>query len=112
MSRRVNAGRARGGRRWSTILWVAACAIVTIGLIYYQQTALLYILATLGVTALLLIVAMTNLKGTEAMTGESAPADDSAAIGSGLTGTRPAPTRTTRASAGATRASGRSSGRR
>jgi hypothetical protein len=91
MSRRVNPGAGRRSRRLNTILWVAALAAITIALIYLEQTAILYILATLGVTALLAIVAMADLKGAERMTGESVAGDDAAAAaaigGSGLQGT-------------------------
>ena len=47
-----------------TYLW-PALAIVTIVLIYKEQTAVLYILATLGVTAILLIVAFADLSNEE-----------------------------------------------
>ncbi len=52
-------------RKFLTILWVAALAIATISLIYWEMTALLYILATLGVTALLVVVASADLAGAE-----------------------------------------------
>jgi hypothetical protein len=87
MSRRVNTSAGRRSRRLNTFLWLGALAIITIALIYFEQTEILYILATLGVTALLAVVAMADLRGAEGMTGEPLPADDSAAIGSGLTGT-------------------------
>jgi hypothetical protein len=85
MSRR---GSSRGGRgregRWVTYAWIAGLAAVTTGLIYYQQTALLYILATLGVTALLVVVAAADLGGGRKGSGEIV-ADDAAAIGAGIT---------------------------
>lgn len=40
---------------------MAALAILTIFLIYREMTAVLYILATLGVTALLIVVALADL---------------------------------------------------
>jgi len=52
-------------RRSVTYLWVAALAVATFLLIYEEQTALLYVLATLGVTALLLVVAVANLEDKE-----------------------------------------------
>ena len=80
MSRRAtHTGRRRRGK---TYLWVAVLAIVTVALIYYEQAAIIYILATLGVTALLVVVAMSDLKGKVA--DEPLPADDAAAIGSGI----------------------------
>jgi hypothetical protein len=69
-----------------TILWTGLLAIVTITLIYKEMTAVLYILATLGVTALLLVVALADLAPSESVSNDSA-ANDSAAIGSGITST-------------------------
>ncbi|OLE53831.1 MAG: hypothetical protein AUG51_11110 [Acidobacteria bacterium 13_1_20CM_3_53_8] len=86
MSRRLpSAAAARRRRRTRTLIWVAALAIITISLIYFEQTALLYILATLGVTVLLIVVAMADLAGTEKTAAQTpVPADDAAAIGSGM----------------------------
>jgi len=61
-------------------------AVGTITLIYREMTALLYILATLGVTALLVVVAMSDLTSGENTSNDSA-INDSAAIGSGITST-------------------------
>jgi hypothetical protein len=55
----------RRRRKLVTALWALALAIGTILLIYWEKTALLYILATLGVTALLLIVAFSDLAHAE-----------------------------------------------
>jgi hypothetical protein len=52
---------ARRRRRTITYLWIFGLAVLTISLIHWEQTALLYILATLGVTALLLVVALADL---------------------------------------------------
>ena len=82
-----NASNAKSRRRTMAILWSAAFAIGTIALIYFEQTALLYILATLGVTAILVIVAMADLSRGEKRTGAGLEADDSAAIGSGIVST-------------------------
>jgi hypothetical protein len=87
MSRRVNTGAGGRSRRTNTVLWVAALAAITIALIYFEQTAILYILATLGVTALLVVVAKADLKSTEVAASDPSPAVDAAAIGSGLQGT-------------------------
>jgi len=51
----------RRNRRFITFGWMAALAILTIFLIYREMTAVLYILATLGVTALLVVVAFADL---------------------------------------------------
>ena len=58
-------------KRLLTYLWVAVLAILTIVLIYKEQTAVLYILATLGVTAILLVVAFADLHKGEADAGAS-----------------------------------------
>ncbi len=68
-----------------TALWTAVLAIVIILLIYWEMTALLYILATVGVTALLVVVAMSDLARGEKFSSEPIRIDDSAAIGSGIT---------------------------
>jgi peptidoglycan/LPS O-acetylase OafA/YrhL len=78
MSRRVNQSAGRKSRRLNTLLWVAALAVITIALIHYEQTAILYILATLGVTALLVIVALADLKGTDGLATNPLPTDDAA----------------------------------
>lgn len=70
-----------------TVLWTALLAIGTIVMIYREMTALLYILATVGVTALLVVVAMSDLAHDEIVSTASPRIDDSAAIGSGITST-------------------------
>jgi uncharacterized membrane protein YhaH (DUF805 family) len=73
-------------RRLITILWTALLAIVTITLIYKEMTAVLYILATLGVTALLVVVGLADLAHSESLSSDST-VNDSAAIGSGIAST-------------------------
>ena len=51
MNRTRNLAADRRRRKMITILWTALLGIGTIILIYKEMTALLYILATLGVTA-------------------------------------------------------------
>jgi energy-converting hydrogenase Eha subunit E len=87
MRRKRNAAGDRRRRRIITVLWTAVLAIGTIILIYKEMTALLYILATLGVTALLLVVAMADLAHAERLTNDPRASGDSAAIGSGITST-------------------------
>lgn len=81
-------GGARNRSGLKRFLWIAGLAIVTIGLIYFEQTALLYVLATLGVTALLVIVALADLSG--ANKSGSALGDDSAALANAIPGSLPA----------------------
>jgi len=49
-----------------TVLWALGLSLAVILLIYFEKTAVLYILCTLGVTALLLIVAFSDLKHEDA----------------------------------------------
>ena len=86
MKRRTAASERRR-RKMITVLWTAVLFIGTIILIYKEMTALLYILATLGVTALLVVVAIADLSPAEKLTNDPRRSDDSAAIGSGITST-------------------------
>ena len=87
MKRSRNAADDRRRRKSITILWTGLLAIGTIVLIYKEQTALLYILATVGVTVLLVVVAMADLAHAEQLTNDPRRSGDSAAIGSGITST-------------------------
>ena len=60
MNRKTLAGDRRR-RKLIAALWGLGLAAVVIVLIYLEQTAVLYILCTLGITALLVIVAFANL---------------------------------------------------
>lgn len=64
MSQRIQAKKTKG-RRWITYAWIFGIILVVSVLIYFERTALLYVLATLGVTALLLVVAFTDLGADE-----------------------------------------------
>ena len=52
-------------RRGFTYLWIFGLALLVFLLIYFEQTALLYVFSTLGVTVLLVIVAAADLGRTE-----------------------------------------------
>ena len=86
MNRTRNLAADQRRRKLITILWTGLLAIVTITLIYKEMTALLYILATLGVTALLVVVGMADLAHSDKISSDST-SNDSAAIGSGITST-------------------------
>jgi uncharacterized membrane protein len=64
MSQRVKANKARRSRGF-TYLWILALAVSVFLLIYFEQTSLLYIFATLGVTVLLVVVALADLGQSE-----------------------------------------------
>lgn len=87
MSTKSTLAGNRRRRKLFTFLWFAALSILIIALIYWEMTAVLYILATLGVTALLLVVAFSDLARTEKASSDPQPINDSAAIGSGITST-------------------------
>ncbi len=85
MSQKPNRGR---NRRLFTFAWIAALTLLTVFLIYRELTAILYILATLGVTALLIVVALADLSKHEKYSTESPHADDAATVGSGLSSSK------------------------
>ncbi len=58
-------------RRTVTYLWIFGMALLVFLLIYFEQTALLYIFSTLGVTVLLVIVATADLGRSELSSSES-----------------------------------------
>jgi len=60
-------------RRGITYLWIAGSALLLALLIYFEQTALLYIFSTLGVTVLLVIVALADLGENDASAGAAEP---------------------------------------
>ena len=64
MNRKTIAGERRR-RKLITFAWVLALLAVVITLIYLEKTAILYILCTLGVTALLVVVALSDLSEAE-----------------------------------------------
>ena len=55
------------------MLWIAALALLVFLLIYFEQTALLYIFSTLGVTVLLVVVALADLGQSEVSAVEADP---------------------------------------
>ncbi len=94
MSRNVKktpAPRARRKSRESLYISLAAVALI-IGLLWQEQVALLYVLATLSVAGLLTIVAFADLRGARQSPAGPAPFDDSAAIADGTASVSPAAT--------------------
>ncbi len=67
MSQRIIAKNKKNRRL--TYLWIFGLAVLVFLLIYFDQTALLYILSTLGVTVLLIIVAAADLGRSEISSG-------------------------------------------
>ena len=94
---RIDVKRRKRNRRLITLGWVAGMAVLVIVLLYKEKADWLYVLATLGVTALLVIVAFADLKGGRKGVEEASLGDDSAALGSGIPATTPSATTTTTA---------------
>ena len=79
MNRKTIAGDRRR-RKLITILWALGLAVLVTILIYFEKTAILYILCTLGVTALLAIVAFSDLRHTDVHNPQLAQTDDAARV--------------------------------
>ena len=79
MSQRIRSNKARRSRGF-TYLWILALAVSIFLLIYFEQTSLLYVLATLGVTILLVVVALADL-GRSELSSETMPRSDPQAPG-------------------------------
>ncbi len=80
--RNAPAVEARKRRLLLTLVWSAVTAALVIFLIFKEQIALLYIIATVSVTALLVIVALADLHGAQRTTLEP-PLNDAAALADG-----------------------------
>jgi hypothetical protein len=95
--------RNSGGlsRRQKTWLWILIPTAIVIALLYWEQIALLYVLATLAVTWLLIVVAMADLHDARRSTAPVAAGDDSAALGNEIADAPPAPRTAPRATFGA-----------
>src|SRR5713226_8461356 len=82
MSQRIRTKAKK--RRGFTYLWIFGLAVLVFLLIYFEQTALLYILATLGVTALLVVVAVADLGRRDQPSELPGHLSDAQAIGTGI----------------------------
>ena len=79
MNRKTLAGDRRR-RKLITLLWALGLSLAVILLIYFEKTAILYILCTLGVTALLFIVAFSDLKHEDQSAAPVGQTDDAAGV--------------------------------
>jgi hypothetical protein len=82
VSRAATESTRKSRRRNSILLCIVAVAVIVL-LLAFEQIALLYLIATLGVAALLTVVAFADLHGarqTVAASVAPTPADDAAAI--------------------------------
>lgn len=73
MNTKRNLAADRRRRRLITFGWSLALLVVIVLLIAFEKTAILYILATLGVAALLLVVAFADLAHTDATPTPESP---------------------------------------
>jgi hypothetical protein len=75
MSTKTLAGDRRR-RKLNTALWSLGVGLAVILLIYFEKTAILYILCTVGVAVLMMIVALSDLAHADAKGEQVAqPAD-------------------------------------
>ena len=81
---RADAKRSKRNSRLITLGWITGVAVLIIVLLYKEKADWLYVLATLGLTALLLVVAFADLGGGRPGVDEAALGDDSASIGSSI----------------------------
>ena len=65
MNGKRNLASDRRRRRLITFGWSLALLVIVVLLIAFEKTAILYILATLGVCGLLFVVAKANLSRTD-----------------------------------------------
>lgn len=70
----------RRRRKLITLAWALGLGAVVIALIVLEKTAILYILCTLGVTALLLIVAISDLAHADDRQGQMDQTKDAAGV--------------------------------
>ena len=69
MSQRIRTQTKRN--RTLTYLWIFGLALLVGLLIYFDQIAILYVFSTLGVTALLVVVATSDLGHSELSSGHA-----------------------------------------
>ena len=85
MGGRTTLAADRRRRKTITAIWLVGLTLGVVLLIYWEQSAILYILATLGVTALLAIVAMSDLSHTDKTSGQLSSINDASAVANGVT---------------------------
>ena len=83
MSQRIQSNKTKR-RRGFTYLWILCLAAVIFTLIYKEWTEVLYILATVGVTALLVLVAIADIGHADPSSGGPAQLADAQATSSGV----------------------------
>lgn len=84
MAKKSDLSSGKRRRKLFTFLWIVGLIGLTMALIYLEQIAVLYILATLGVTALLVVVGLADLGGGTGAPSETNQASDAQAASSGI----------------------------
>ena len=69
---RKRKSRINFGRRRRRFTWIFSASATVIALLYWEQTAVLYILSTLALCALMLVVAFSNLEARDQELHEAA----------------------------------------
>lgn len=83
MSQRIQTNKLKR-RRGFTYLWILCLAALIFILIYKEWTEVLYILATVGVTALLVLVAIADIGHADPSSGGPGQLADAQATGTGV----------------------------
>jgi Flp pilus assembly protein TadB len=63
--RRNSKSRISFKRRYRKFAWIFGSSAIVIALLYWEQAAVLYVLSTLAMCALLLVVAFSNLEARD-----------------------------------------------
>jgi len=63
--RRNSKSRISFKRRYRKFAWIFGSTAIVIALLYWEQAAMLYVLSTLAMCALLLVVAFSNLEARD-----------------------------------------------
>lgn len=85
MSRRVDHSLSRRRRRRSFI-WVFGVAALVVGLLYWEQVELLYLLSVLSLSGFLLVIAFSDLdRGGRKAVASAQEESEPAAVDSGAT---------------------------
>jgi len=63
--RRNSKSRISFKRRYRKFAWIIGSSAIVIALLYWEQVAVLYVLSTLAMSALLLVVAFSNLEARD-----------------------------------------------
>jgi hypothetical protein len=63
--RRNSKSRISSKRRYRKFAWIFGSSAIVIALLYWEQAAVLYVLSTLVLCALLLVIMFSNLEGRD-----------------------------------------------